>query len=144
MNEIENAQRELCEFLISMMPVEWSKICLYSECSTGYCSYWFALIEKKTGAICTQESFGKRYNSYPQIQEFDLYRRIKKLYNSYLEKFGEEKIWRTCFLTIEEDYTFHVELGYKLPEGDIIQKHDAVFEKFFNTKYEYLQGKYPY
>ena len=35
MRKIENAQKELCEFLIDMMPVEWSKICYYSKCSTG-------------------------------------------------------------------------------------------------------------
>ena len=28
MHKIENAQKELCEYLISIMPVEWKKICL--------------------------------------------------------------------------------------------------------------------
>lgn len=59
MNEIENAQRELCEFLISMMPVEWSKICLYSECSTGYCSYWLLLLRKKQGRFAHKNHLGK-------------------------------------------------------------------------------------
>ena len=33
MEKIELAQKELCEYLISMMPVEWSKICYYSKCT---------------------------------------------------------------------------------------------------------------
>lgn len=147
MNAIENAQIELCQYLISMMPVEWSKICFYSECTTGSCSVWISLVEEKTGQICTQESFWDRYNSYPYkkmetyIKQSEL---IKKLFNAYLEKFGEDKIWCTYFLTIESDYTFHVDLGYEVPEGDIVEQHDAVFERFFNTKYKYLEGKYPY
>lgn len=60
MNAIENAQIELCQYLISMMPVEWSKICFYSECTTGSCSVWISLVEEKTGQICTQESFWDR------------------------------------------------------------------------------------
>ena len=65
MEKIELAQKELCEYLISMMPVEWSKICYYSKCTIGSCSTWIALIEEKTGKICTQESFWERYVSYP-------------------------------------------------------------------------------
>ncbi len=147
MYKIENAQRELCEYLISMMPVEWSKICFYSKCTPGCCSTWIALIEEKTGKICTQESFWERYNSYPYEESkanITLFKRIKNLYSAYFEKFGEEKTWCTYYLTIESDYTFHVDLGYKMPEGDLVEQHDAVFEKFFNTKYEYLEGKYPY
>ena len=147
MEKIELAQKELCEYLISMMPVEWKRICYYSKCTQGSISTWIALIEDKTSAICTQESFWKRYDSYPYtkmkayIKLGDL---TENLYNAYLEKFGEEKIWCTYALSIESDYTFHVDLGYEMPEGDIVQQHDAVFEKFFNTKYEYLEGKYPY
>ena len=147
MNEIENAQRELCEFLISMMPVEWSKICYYAECTKQSNSPWISLIEKKTGAICTQESFWKRYSSYPyeKMAAYNvLFRLTRNLFKAYLEKFGEEKIWRTCFLTIEEDYSFHIDFGYQLPPGDLVEQHNAVCEKFFNTNYEYLQGKYPY
>lgn len=31
MYKIEIAQKELCEYLISIMPVEWKKICFYSQ-----------------------------------------------------------------------------------------------------------------
>lgn len=69
---------------------------------------------------------------------------IKNLYNAYIEKFGEEIIWCTYSLTIEEDYSFHVDLGYEMPRGNIVEQHEVVFEKFFNTKYEYITEKYPY
>ncbi len=147
MNLIENLQKELCEYLISMMPVKWEKICFYSKCTSGSRTTWIALLEKETGAICTQESFWDRYNEYP-CKKIDSYIRlgklIEKLYNAYVEKFGEDKVWCTYFLTIDDDYTFHVDLGYEMLKGNIVEQHDAVVEKFFNTKYKYLEGKYPY
>lgn len=147
MRKIENAQKELCEFLIDMMPVEWSKICYYSKCSTGSRSSWIALIEKKTGIICTQESFWKRYSTYP-YEEMVAYVKLNKLtqnlFNAYLEKFGEEKIWCTYSLTIEDDYSFHVDLGYEMPEGNLVEQHDEVYRNFFNKEYVYLAEKYPY
>jgi hypothetical protein len=147
MYKIENAQKELCEFLIDMMPVEWSKICYYSKCTIGSRSSWISLIEKKTGIICTQESFWKRYSTYP-YEEMESYVTLNKLtrnlFNAYLEKFGEEKIWCTYSLTIEDDYSFHVDLGYEMPEGNLVEQHDEVYRNFFNKEYVYLKEKYPY
>lgn len=147
MYKIENAQKELCEFLIDIMPVEWKKICFYSKCTSGSRTTWIALVEKKTGAICTQESFWDRYNEYP-CKKMDVYiklgKLIKNLYNAYLEKFGEEKIWCTYSLTIEDDYSFHVDLGYEMPEGNLVEQHDEVYRNFFNKEYVYLKEKYPY
>lgn len=147
MEKIGNSQKELCEYLISMMPVEWSKICYYSKCSTGSRSSWIALVEKKTGLICTQESFWKRYNSYPydDMKAYVMLNKLtRNLYNAYLERFGEDKMWCTYYLTINTDYSLNVDLGYEMPTGDIIEQHDAVVRKFFNTDYKYLEGKYPY
>ncbi len=147
MHKIENAQKELCEYLISIMPVEWKKICFYSKCTSGSRTTWIALVEKETGAICTQESFWDRYNEYP-CKEMDVYiklgKLIKNLYNAYIEKFGEEKIWCTYSLTIEDDYSFHVDLGYEMPKGNLVEQHDEVYRNFFNKEYMYLEGKYPY
>ena len=147
MRKIENAQKELCEYLISIMPVEWKKICFYSKCTSGSRTTWIALVEKETGAICTQESFWDRYNEYP-CKKMDVYiklgKLIKNLYNAYIEKFGEEKIWYTYSLTIEDDYSFHVDLGSQMPEGNLVEQHDKVFRDFFNEEYQYLEGKYPY
>ena len=147
MYKIEIAQKEFCEFLIDMMPVEWSKICYYSKCTTGSRSSWIALIEKKTGIICTQESFWKRYSTYP-YEEMVAYVKLNKLtrnlFNAYLEKFGEEKIWCTYSLTIEDDYSFHVDIGYEMPEGNLVEQHHEVYRNFFNKEYVYLAEKYPY
>jgi hypothetical protein len=147
MRKIENAQKELSEYLISIIPVEWKKICFYSKCTSGSRTTWIALVEKETGAICTQESFWDRYSEYP-CKKMDVYiklgKLIKKLYNAYIEKFGEEEIWYTYSLTIEDDYSFHVDLGYQMPEGNLVEQHDKVFRDFFNEEYQYLEGKYPY
>ncbi len=147
MENIEAAQKELCEFLVSAMPVEWSKICCYAKFNMGSCTTWIALVEKETGEICTQESFWKRYQHYPYpyrdfvIKLSDL---IRNVHNAYLAKFGEDQIWCTYFLTIDEDYHFHVDLGYEMPEGNLIEQHHAVFRNFFHAEYQYLDGKYPY
>lgn len=147
MENIEEAQRELCEFLIDVMPVAWSKICFYSKCTSGSRTTWMAFIEKETGVICTQESFWERYRAYPS-PEMETYvklgKLIKKLYQAYLAKFGEEQIWCTYALTIDEEYHFHVDLGYEMPEGNLVEQHHAVFRNFFHTEYQYLEGKYPY
>lgn len=87
------------------------------------------------------------YASYPYVRAkagIMLNELTRNLFNAYLEKFGEDKVWCTYYLTINEDYTFHVDLGYEMPTGDIVEQHDAVVRKFFNTDYEYLEGKYPY
>lgn len=102
---------------------------------------------EKTGIICTQESFWKRYSTYP-YEEMVAYVKLNKLtrnlFNAYLEKFGEEKIWCTYSLTIEDDYSFHVDLGYEMPEGNLVEQHDEVYRNFFNKEYVYLAEKYPY
>lgn len=149
MDKIDSTQVELCKYLISMIPVEWSKLCLYGKVGFGGSSIsaWMALVEKKTGQICTQESFGKRYKEYPYDEMEALTHLcdlVENVYYAYLEKFGEDKIWCTYYLTINEDYTFHVDLGYEMPKGNMIEQHDAVFRKFFNCEYEFLEGKYPY
>lgn len=102
---------------------------------------------EKNGIICTQESFWKRYSTYP-YEEMAAYVKLNKLtrnlFNAYLEKFGEEKIWCTYSLTIEDDYSFHVDLGYEMPEGNLVEQHHEVYRNFFNKEYVYLAEKYPY
>lgn len=147
MYKIENAQRELCEYLISIMPVEWNKICFHSECDIGYRSTWIAMVEKNTGVICTQEFFWERYISYPckkMEANIQLNELTRNLFNTYLEKFGKEKIWKCCYLTINEDYSFKFEFEYELPEGNLVEQHDAIFERFFGVPYKYVKEKYPY
>jgi hypothetical protein len=147
MKEIEKIQNEIGAYLIDMIPVPWKKICFYAECSIGCTSTWIAFIEKKTGVISTQEFFWKRYNSYP-FKELDVNMTLadlsQKLFEAYIEKFGEDKVWRTMFYTIEEDYSFNIDFEYELPKGNFVEAHHAVFRKFFNSEYDYIEGKYPY
>ena len=147
MNLIENLQKELCEYLISMMPVKWEKICFYSECNSGRCSAWFAFIEKKTGIICTQDFFWDRYNSYP-ISKMEAYLKLTDfaiaLYNAYKDKFGLEKAWHTLSYTVTNDCKFHIDLGYEDKDVSVMRTHEEVFKNFFGVPYEYIEGKYPY
>lgn len=41
MEKIEAAQTELGQFLVSLMPVKWSKIYFYSESSVDHHMFWF-------------------------------------------------------------------------------------------------------
>ena len=147
MNLIENLQKELCEYLISMMPVKWEKICFYSECNSGRCSAWFAFIEKKTGIICTQDFFWDRYNSYP-ISKMEAYLKLTDfviaLHNAYKDKFGPEKVWHTLSYTVTNDCKFHIDLGYEDKDVSVMRTHEEVFKNFFGVPYEYIEGKYPY
>ena len=115
MEKIEAAQTELGQFLVSMMPVPWTKICLYAKAAPGFAQTWFGFIEKETDVICARDFFFKRYDSY-SMREIDVKRTLAKLvlslYNAYLERFGEEKIWRLMFYTIESDGKVHIDFEY--------------------------------
>ncbi len=148
MDRIESAQTELCDFLIGMMPVDWLRICFYGEVTDGgdTVSVWMALVEKQTNIICTQEAFWRRYDEYP-YEETEATDRLCDLtgllWKAYAKKFGKRKTWCSYYLSISEDHTFHADLGYELPKGDLIQKHDAVFRSFFNCRYVDYIYKYP-
>ena len=94
MEKIEAAQTELGQFLVSMMPVPWTKICFYAKAARGFSSTWFGFIEEETDVICCDDFFWNRYDSYP-MEKWDsldkLSDLVSELYNAYLERFGEEK-----------------------------------------------------
>ncbi len=146
MERIEALQTELGQFLVSMMPVPWEKICFYADCVPGTASSWFAFIEKETGVICTQDFFWDRYEQYP-FEKMDSYvsllRLTKRLYNAYLERFGEDKIWRTMFYTLQSSGSINIDFAFELPPGNLVEQGDAVYRRFFNCDYKYIDGKYP-
>ncbi|MBR3449146.1 MAG: DUF600 family protein [Oscillospiraceae bacterium] len=146
MKAIEAAQTELGYFLVSMMPVPWKKICFYARCARGFAQTWFGLIEAETGVICARDFFWKRYDSTP-ISERDVMRTLPKLalalYQAYLERFGEEKIWRLMFLTIESDGRMQIDFEYENLQGNSLEQHDEVFRRFFGSEYHYYWTKYP-
>ena len=47
MEKIEALQTELGQFLVSMIPVPWKKICFYAKAARGFSSTWFGFIEKQ-------------------------------------------------------------------------------------------------
>ena len=147
MKEIESIQTEVGQFLISMIPVPWEKICLYAECENGCASIWFGFKEEKTNVICTQEFFWERYQEYP-IKERDVNLNlpdlVENLHNAYIEKFGETKKWCTMYYTVGSDYSVKINFGYEMPTGNYVQIHHKVFEHFFETPYKYHEEKYPY
>lgn len=51
MEDIGHRQKQLCEFLIRMMPVDWCRIYFYAQVIDGSISVWFAGEEKLTGAV---------------------------------------------------------------------------------------------
>ena len=69
MEKIEALQSELGQYLVSMMPVPWEKICFYAECAPGTSSIWYAIIERETNMIITSGPFWKRYESYRLSEE---------------------------------------------------------------------------
>lgn len=147
MKEIEIIQNDIGIFLTDMIPVPWKKICLYAECENGSVSFWFALQEQKTDVITTMEFFWKRYENYP-IRERDVRLKladlVRLLYNSYINKYGEDKKWCTMYYTVESNYSVNIDLGYEMPKGNFVEIHHAVFERFFGAPYKYIDGKYPY
>lgn len=149
MGRIESAQTELCQFLMSMIPVEWTKICFYGDVTNAgrSTSAWISLVEKKTGLICTQGAFWRRYEKYSYKTAYAMDKLcdlVDALWNAYVERFGVEKTWCAYYLTINEDYTFHVDLGYELLGDDKTSRTDAVFEKFYYRKYTDCWYEYPF
>ena len=146
MEKIEAAQTELGQFLVSMMPVPWTKICFYAKAARGFSSTWFGFIEEETDVICCDDFFWNRYDSYP-MEKWDsldkLTDLVSELYNAYLERFGEEKIWRLIFYTIESDGKVHIDFEYEALQGNSLEVHDEVFRRFFGSENEYYWTKYP-
>ena len=146
MEEIEALQTELGQFLVSIIPVPWKKICFYVRCAQGYSETWFAFIEKETDVICVQDFFWDRY-------QCDLPKRMivfkkfgtlsKSLYQAYLGRFGAEKMWQSVYYTVEADGTVHIDFGYEQLPGTSIEQYNAVYRKFFGTEYQYYRTKYP-
>lgn len=69
---------------------------------------------------------------------------VRTLYNSYIEKFGEDKVWRSISYTINEDLKFHIDFSYEEKELSILKTHDEIFKSFFNVPYRFIKEKYPY
>lgn len=65
------------------------------------------------------------------------------LYNAYLERFGEEKIWKAMYYTLFSDGKVQIDFQYEPLSKDLRKKQDDVFKRFFNTEYKYYKGKYP-
>ena len=146
MEAIEALQSELGYFLVSIIPVPWSKICFYAQAARGFSSIYYGFIEKETGVNCAMDFFWNRYDFYP-VKKRDAVKTLNKLvsdlYNAYLERFGEEKIWRLMFYTIESDGKVHINFQHENLPGNSLEQHDEVFRRFFGTEYKYYWTKYP-
>ena len=147
MEKIEALQTELGQFLVSLMPVPWEKICFYAECAPGTSSIWYAIIERETNMIITSGPFWKRYESYRLSEEeaseklLDL---ALDLYNAYAAKFGPNKAWRTMYYTIQSDGKLQIDFEYALPPGNLVEQQNAVYKKFFECERKKSpKGKYP-
>ena len=148
MEKIEAAQAALGEFLVSMMPVPWKKICYYFKKAGGSSSHRYAFVEAETDAICAYNSFWRRYESYPYGRmnaEVKVNKLAGVLHNAYLERFGEDKIWHEMYYTINEDGTLQIEFEYETESEKQIDMSApaAIFERFFHQEYKCLKGKYP-
>ena len=147
MEEIEALQTELGQFLVSIIPVPWEKICFYSDALPGTASSWFAFVEQKTDVVCTQDFFWDRYDQYP-LEKMETYDKLLdlacELYNAYLEKYGEEKIWRAMYYTLLSDGSVHIDFEYELLPGNLVEQGNAVYRRFFQCEYTNApKGKYP-
>ncbi|MBQ9905147.1 MAG: DUF600 family protein [Oscillospiraceae bacterium] len=147
MERIEALQTELGLYLSSIIPVPWEKICFYADAAPDTASEWFAFIEKETGVICTQELFWKRFESYA-VEKTDAVCKLldltELLYNAYVERFGQEKAWRTMYYTLQSDGAVHIDLEYELPSGDMVERRNTVYRRFFNCERKKSpKGKYP-
>ena len=122
MNNIEQLQNKLRDYLISIIPVPWTKICYYAECAKGSSSFWYGFIEKETGVVSTYEFFFNRYDNYAHNRievTVELLDYAEKLYKEYIDTFSKEKAWQTMVYIINEDRTIDIDYSYEKPQGDI-------------------------
>ena len=147
MQEIEAAQTALGQFLVSMMPVPWERICFYADCAPGTSSVWYAVVERETDMIITNGSFWRRYESYPVSKEAateklpDL---ALDLYYAYAAKVGQDQVWKTMYYTLQSDGNVQIDFAYELPLGNLVEQQNAVYRSFFNCERKKSpKGKYP-
>ena len=145
MDEIEQIQKEIGEFLVDMVSIPWESICFWVNVKDGCYTYWFCLKEKKTNEVCTYESFFTRYVSYPYSKReinHRLFIYADNLYNAYLEKYGSSNVWDEMIFIVEETGCFHIDFVYDSQETSVLKRRNSILSKYYGVEYKYLREKY--
>ena len=136
---IRMKQTALEQYLISIMPVPWKKICLFADFRGGRLLTQFAVLEAESDTVCWQDSFQRIYANagYYVPGRTELNNKVNQLAASlfffYGEAMGREKVWRSMFLTITPDGSSHTEFVWApfSEEDDYFGMKRAASEFFF-------------
>lgn len=136
---IRSRQAALEQYLISIMPVPWKKICLFAHFSGGRLTAEFAVLEAETDTVCSQHSFQRIYANagYYVPGRDEMKRKVNQLtasiYFYCAEDWGKENAWRSMFFTITPDGSSHMEFAWApfTEQDDPYMMERAAFEIFF-------------
>lgn len=126
------------QYLISIMPVPWKKICLFADFAGGRCIARFAA-EEETDTVFTQDSFQRIFANagYYVPGRTELNNRINQLAASMFffcgEAFDRENVWRSMFLTVTPDGASHTEFAWApfIEHDDPYEMVSAATDYFF-------------
>ena len=127
---IRTKQAALEQYLISIMPVPWKKICFFIHRDGARLTNSFAVQEAETGTVCTQDFFQRRYAGFYVPGRDEMKRKLNQLAASlhfyYTEACGKENTWRSMFLTVTPDGPSHTEFAWAP-----FSEQDDPYEIFF-------------
>lgn len=143
--EIRDAVADITDFLISIVPVPWERICFYAECVPGTANIWFAVAEEGTGIVCTE--FRRRYASFYTLEYKEIRRRLiglaVRLHIACSEIADAEKNWRCMYFTVDVNGDVHIDYTDKPLSEDFFDNNYAVCEYFFGPDCRKCAMPYP-
>ncbi len=134
---IRSKQTALEQYLISIMPVQWKKICLFAHFSGGRLTAQFAVLEAESDTVCAQDSFQRCYVGHYVPGRDEMKKKVNQLtasvYFYCAEAWGKKKAWHSMFFTITPDGASHTEFAWApfTEQDDPYESERAAFEYFF-------------
>ena len=146
MDKINEIQTQLIDYLKDIICVPFFKVVLYVKCGVGMSSVRFDLRELHTNMVIPHESFFQRYDNQ-KYKRIDALRKLNHLsydlYNEYLKRDGQDKIWHSIVFEISESGSFNIDYYYEPIPGNIIEVRDYILKKYLDCEYKYIESKYP-
>lgn len=145
MDNKEHLEKELVDFLISIIPVTWEKIAFYSDNNAGSSTLFYGVREEETDIVVTSDTFRKRYADY----NFDrisasrkLLQTVRMLYENKCIIANDKRTFEiVCVIAADGDYRFEY-IPHNSDNSDFMSREEFLMT-YLNSEYFCVTSKYP-